>query len=59
MRFRFYLVDEDGEVTGTNDAQTAKKAADTDAYIAVINTESGVDETIEVHIPQQTTYSEG
>lgn len=66
MKFRYYLFNENGEVTGTNSTAVAKQASDPKVdtgYLAIVDTETGKDiffedGSVASEIQQQTTYAE-
>ena len=63
MKYRYLLVDDSGDVTGTNSREVAMQAADSQidtGYASIIDTEAGVEliGTVTYSIQQQTEYNE-
>ena len=61
MKFRYYLVEEDSTITGTDDKATALRAADSigdNGFFAVIDSELGLDliDKVTILIKEQTTF---
>ena len=43
MKFRFYLVDDTDQITGTNDLRVVALAQEDDSYSFIIDAETGTD----------------